>query len=234
MGWHPQLGVATIRALLTVDPEQADRELRQVRSSRARLVDAFDSKRARIERDLHDGAQQQLVQLTMRLGLARTALPQEHPAYDDVAAAHDQAKVLMEELRRLVRGIHPTTLTDRGLPAALEELAAAQSIPVELDLRIPPDLPRAVQSSVYFAVAEALTTVAKHAGAARVAIVGQVAAERVLVTITDDAHGGARPGPGTGLSGIADRLAAIDGTLAISSPAGGPTVVALDVPGSPV
>ncbi len=140
----------------------------------------------------------------------------------------------MEELRRLVRGIHPTTLTDRGLPAALEELAAAQSIPVELDLRIPPDLPRAVQSSVYFAVAEALTTVAKHAGAARVAIVGQVAAERVLVTITDDAHGGARPGPGTGLSGIADRLAAIDGTLAISSPAGGPTVVALDVPGSPV
>ncbi|NUT99047.1 MAG: sensor histidine kinase, partial [Saccharothrix sp.] len=147
---------AVARALL-----YDDERLVEVARSRARLVDGFDAERRRIERDLHDGAQEKLVGLTLRLGLARLDVPADSPAHEHVTRAHEEAKLLMAELRELVRGIHPKVLADRGLAAALEDLAGRGPVPVDVEADLPP-LPPHVESTAYFVVAEALTNVARH------------------------------------------------------------------------
>jgi DNA-binding NarL/FixJ family response regulator/signal transduction histidine kinase len=140
-------------------------ELVEVSRSRARIVDAFEAERRRIERDLHDGAQQRLLSLTLKLGLARVDLAPDSPAARNLAAAHEEAKLIMTELRELIRGIHPRVLTDRGLAAALTELADRSAVPVEVEAELPGRLPRHIEGVAYFVAAEALANIAKHSAA---------------------------------------------------------------------
>ncbi|MFB9906300.1 sensor histidine kinase [Allokutzneria oryzae] len=205
-------------------------ELEEVSRSRARLVNAFESERRRIERDLHDGAQQRLVSLTLQLGLARVDLPPDSPATQSVGAAHDQAKQLMTELRELINGIHPQVLTDRGLVAALHELAGCSPLRVEVDADVPTRPAPHVEATAYFVVAEALANVAKHSGAPAAAVVVRGRGGTLEMTITDNGRGGADPLRGTGLTGLADRVAVVGGTLALTSPVGGPTTVTVELP----
>jgi signal transduction histidine kinase len=219
------------RALLFTGPDENLRaELTEVSASRARLADAFEAERRRIERDLHDGAQQKLVSLTMQLGLARLDLLPDSPAAAAVTAAHDQARQLMAELRELIHGIQPQILTDLGLPAALDELADQSAIPVTVDAPIGGRLPGQVENTAYFAVAEALTNIAKHSGATQASVLARVRDRALIVEVTDDGRGGADPGRGSGLAGLADRAAVAGGRMLLSSPPGGPTVLRVEVP----
>ena len=202
----------------------------EVTRSRARLVDTFEAERKRIERDLHDGAQQRLVALTLQLGLARHDLPPGSPAAAAVTAAHEQAKQLMEELRDTIYGIYPQVLTDSGLDAALSELAGRASIPVAVTSTLTARPPTRVETAAYFMVAEALTNVAKHSTATRASVGVRLQGHLLVVEVTDNGRGGADPRGGTGLTGLADRAAASDGRMLLSSPVGGPTVLRLELP----
>ena len=196
-------------------------------------TDASASELRRIERDLHDGAQQRLVGLAMDLGLARERLVDgAEPAavLELVTRAHDQSKQALGELRDLVRGIHPVVLTDRGLDAALSALASRSPVPVDMDVRLPVRPPVAVEATAYFVVAEALNNVAKHARAAHVAVAVHRDGAGLVVDVTDDGRGGAVIAPTGGLAGLRDRVVAAQGTLRISSPDGGPTTVHVEVP----
>nr|WP_026120175.1 histidine kinase [Nocardiopsis potens] len=205
-------------------------DLTEVTRSRARLVDAFESERRRIERDLHDGAQQRLVALSMQLGLARLDLPADSPAARSVAEAQEQAKRAIAELRELIRGIHPQVLTDRGLAAALPELADRSPVPVEVAAVPEERFPDHIEGTAYFVVSEALANVAKHSGAARAELSVRREGGALVVDVTDDGRGGADPANGTGLTGLADRVAVMDGRMLLSSPPGGPTVVRVELP----
>lgn len=205
-------------------------ELVEVSRSRARLADAFEAERRRIQRDLHDGAQQTLVSLTMRLGMARLDLPPVSPAAEQVNAAYEQAKELMAELRALIHGIQPEILTELGLPAALEELADRAPLPVTVDARLTDRLPGRVESIAYFAAAEALTNVAKHSAATHAHISAHRTGDVLVLEISDDGRGGADPGRGSGLTGLADRAAVIGGRMLLSSPPGGPTLIRVELP----
>jgi signal transduction histidine kinase len=218
------------RAILAPRSDDADAKLVEVTRSRARLVDAFEVERRRIERDLHDGAQQRLVALSMQLGLARLELPAGSPAAEPVAAAHDLAKQALTELRELIRGVHPKILTDRGLVAAVRDVAAGAPVPVDLHLAVPGRLPAPVEVTAYFVVVEALANVAKHSGAARAHVAAWLIGGRLLLDVRDDGRGGADPSRGSGLVGLADRVAAVDGTVALSSPPGGPTLLHVEIP----
>ena len=221
---------ALARALLLAGPgEQLRAELTEVTHSRARLADAFEAERRRIERDLHDGAQQKLVSLTMQLGLAQLDLP-PGPAAGAVAAAHEQAKQLMAELRELIHGIQPQVLTDLGLPAALGELADSSPVPVTVDAPLPGRLPGRVENTAYFVAAEALTNIAKHSGATAAAVAARLDDNVLVIEITDNGCGGADPARGTGLTGLADRVAVAGGKVLLSSPPGGPTVLRAELP----
>jgi len=220
---------AVARALLS-DNSGLRAELVEVALSRARLVDLFETELRRVERDLHDGAQQRLVGLTLRLGLAKVDLEPGSPAHAEVTAAHDEAKNLMTELRELVRGIHPRVLTDRGLPAALGELADRAPVPVSVRADLPHRLPAAVEAIGYFVVAEALTNVAKHSHADSATVSASRQAGTLVLEIGDDGVGGADPVRGTGLTGLADRAAVVGGRMLLSSPPGGPTVVRVELP----
>ncbi|MFC4589857.1 sensor histidine kinase [Sphaerisporangium corydalis] len=221
-------------------------ELVEVSRSRMRLVDAFEAERRRIERDLHDGAQQRLISLTLQLGLARLDLPPGSPAALAVTDAHGQAKQLMAELRELIHGIHPQILTDLGLPAALRELAEQQAIPVTVRADLPVRAPSHVEATAYFVAAEALTNIVKHSGATSASLslrrtgTNTTAADgsprhagTLTMEIRDNGHGGADPRRGTGLTGLADRVAVTGGTLALSSPPGGPTLLRVEIPCTP-
>ncbi|MET7459128.1 sensor histidine kinase [Nonomuraea sp. NPDC005501] len=223
--WAGARGAMT-RAILA--PQAA--ELSEVLRSRARLVDAFETERRRIERDLHDGAQQRLVALTMSLGIARLDLPDDTPAGRLVARAHDEAKQALAELRALIRGVHSQVLTDRGLPAAVRDVAGRSPVPVEVELALEERLPPAVEVTAYYVVTEALTNVARHSGASAARVTGGAEGGTLLVEIRDDGRGGADPGRGSGLTGLADRLAVVGGRLSVSSPAGGPTLVRVEIP----
>ncbi|MFC4043287.1 sensor histidine kinase [Dactylosporangium siamense] len=207
-----------------------DPQLVELTRSRARLVDAFEVERRRIERDLHDGAQQRLVALSMQLGLARLELPDGSPAADPVRRAHDLAKEALAELRELIRGVHPKILTDRGLAAAVREVSDRAPLPVDVDIALPARLPEAVEVTAYFVVVEALANVAKHSDAARAKVIASVAFNRLTVQIRDDGRGGADPARGTGLAGLVDRVDAVGGTVSLASPRGGPTVVHVELP----
>jgi signal transduction histidine kinase len=222
---------AVARALLLGGPAARLRaELVEVERSRVRLADAFEAERRRIERDLHDGAQQRLVGLTLQLGLARLDLPPGSPAAESVTAAHEQAKQLMAELRELIHGIQPQVLTDLGLPAALGELAEQSPIPVAVDAPLAGRLPSQIESTAYFVAAEALTNVAKHSGASSASVTARQHDGALTVEIRDNGHGGADPHRGTGLTGLADRVAAAGGRTLLSSPAGGPTLLRVELP----
>ncbi|MGW7311855.1 sensor histidine kinase [Streptomyces sp. NPDC054865] len=219
-------------ARLLLGPREEDGRVLELTRSRVRLVDAFEAERRRIERDLHDGAQQQLVALSMTLGLAEMelrAVPSAAGAADLVRRGRGEAKLALEQLRDLVRGIHPQVLTDHGLAAAVAEVALRHPVPVTVDLPVP-RLPEPVETTAYFTVTEALANAAKHSGASHVGVAGRVEGGRLTLTITDDGRGGADPGAGAGLAGLADRVAMLQGRLMVSSPVGGPTELRVEVP----
>ncbi|MDK9495104.1 sensor domain-containing protein [Streptomyces katrae] len=219
-------------ARLLLGPRAEDDRVLELTRSRVRLVEAFEAERRRIERDLHDGAQQQLVALSMTLGLAELRL-RAHPEAADAAAlvsrGREEAKLALAQLRDLVRGIHPQVLTDHGLAAAVAEVALRHPVPVTVDLDLP-RLPEPVEVTAYFTVAEALANAAKHSGASRVGVAGRVEGDRLTLTISDDGRGGADPRAGAGLAGLADRVAMLQGRLTVSSPVGGPTELRVEVP----
>ncbi|WAZ27113.1 sensor domain-containing protein [Streptomyces cinnabarinus] len=216
---------------LLIAPRDADLGERVVElaRSRVRLVDAFEAERRRIERDLHDGAQQRLVALTMTLGLARLDVP-PGPLADQLAKAHEEAGRALEELRELIQGIHPRVLADYGLNAAVADAADRSAIPVDVDLDLPGRMSRAVESAAYFVVCEALANVDKHSGARRAQVSGGHDGGRLVLQVRDDGRGGADAGRGSGLTGLADRVSVLDGRLSLSSPPGGPTLLRVEIP----
>jgi len=200
--------------------------------SRERVVDAAEAERRRIERDLHDGAQQRLVAVAMELGRAKARFADDPDgARKLVDQAHAQAKEALTELRNLVRGVHPPVLTERGLDAALSGLAALCPVPVQVHVDVPVRPKSAVEAVAYFVVAEALTNVAKHSRAshAKIVVEGHGYPGTLTVMISDDGIGGADAGS-PGLSGLADRVSGVDGRLAVESPTGGPTIIAAELP----
>jgi signal transduction histidine kinase len=204
----------------------------QLETSRERVVDAAEAERRRIERDLHDGAQQRLVALAMELGRAKAKFADDVDAARElVDNAHAEAKAALAELRDLVRGVHPPVLTDRGLDAALSGLAARCPVHVDVSVDVPVRPRAAVEAVAYFVVAEALTNVAKHSRAshASVLVEGHGFPGTLTVLITDDGIGGADPS-GAGLNGLADRVSGVDGTLTVESPSGGPTLISAELP----
>lgn len=203
----------------------------ELRARREQLVDVVEAERRRIERDLHDGAQQRLVALAMNLGMAREKFDKDPEAARALMEeAHVEAKHAMAELRNLARGIHPAVLSDRGLDAALSSLAGRAPVPVAVEVWVPERPPPAIETTAYFVVAEALTNIAKHAGASRAAVKVARQNGHLTVEVTDDGIGGADTGRGTGLAGLVDRVTAVDGSIHISSPAGGPTILTVELP----
>jgi signal transduction histidine kinase len=220
--------VTTTRPMRDAIDVTARHRAAELEASRARIVEAADAARARLERDLHDGAQQRLVlaSLTLTRAVSEAA---GTPAERLVREAADQVREALAELRELARGIHPATLTERGLKPALEALAARSPVPVELSVpeqRFAPG----VEAALYFTAAEALTNVAKYARATRATVRVEHRDRMVVAEIADDGVGGATPRAGTGLRGLADRLAAAGGTLETHSPPGGGTRLRAHVP----
>jgi signal transduction histidine kinase len=227
------LDVAMAGALLQPsDREELTRRVAALSASRAGAVDAADAERRRIERDLHDGAQQRLVSLAMNLGMTRAALADAAPEVRAaVAGAHEEAKQALAELRGFVRGLHPAILDELGLDAALSGIVARSPVPARLTVRLTDRPPSTVEAVAYFLVSEALTNTAKHAAAGRVEVlVTQPDPGRLLVSVTDDGRGGADPDRGSGLRGLRQRVAAVDGVLRIDSPPGGPTSIVAELP----
>jgi signal transduction histidine kinase len=228
---------AVVQGLLCVDPSAALRQdVERLRESRSAALDLEASELRRIERDLHDGAQQRLVMLAIDLGLAEERIDEDPAgAKSLIVDAREQARLALADIRDLVRGTAPSILLDRGLVAALGAVAGGCPVPTILDSGLPTGerLPPAVERAAYFVVAESLANAAKHSGATRCDIVLRRAAARLLVEVRDDGHGGATPSPGGGLAGLRDRVEALDGVLTLTSPAGGPTVVRVELPLGP-
>ena len=220
------------RAEEALREREAERaRLDEVRASRARIVEAADAARRRLERDLHDGAQQQLVALALNLRLARGQAEADPEAtaklLDEALADAERAR---EDLRELARGLHPAVLTDRGLVPALQLLADRAPLPVELSAELPAGLTGPVEIATYFVVSEALTNVVKHASAGHVRVSVTTRNGDACVEVADDGVGGAEPSTESGLSGLADRVGALDGRLEIESPSGGGTRVRAVIP----
>jgi signal transduction histidine kinase len=222
-------------ASMALENERLDAELRakvqEVRASRARMLRIGLEERRRLERDLHDGAQQRLVSMALNMRLARDRM-REDPGIAErlLEGAGEELEAALEELRELARGIHPAVLSDRGLDAALETLANRAPLPVELNPLPKERLPEAIELAAYFVVAEALTNVAKYADASHAKVNVVRRNGRLLVEVVDDGVGGADPDNGTGLRGLADRLAVIEGRLEIDSPAGRGTTIRARIP----
>jgi signal transduction histidine kinase len=224
---------AAARRLLGRDhAEELAERVESLARSRADLVDAADTERRRIERDLHDGVQQRLVSLAMNLGMARAAFTDRPPeVLEVIAAAHDEATAALAELRDFVRGLHPAVLNDRGLDAALSGVVARAPLPVKLRVHIAQRCSPSIEAIAYFAVSEALTNVAKHAKATRAEVAAERVGDQLIITVIDDGRGGASAdSAGTGLRGLAQRAAAVDGSLTVVSPPGGPTTVTVYIP----
>ena len=253
-GWPTRAGFACARVMLLASAPRVSRRLATVdvglarwllsppadlaarvtelEISRERVVDAAEAERRRIERDLHDGAQQRLVALAMELGRARAKFGDDpEGAKVLLDRAHIEAKEALTELRNLVRGVHPPILTERGLDPALSGLAALCPIPVDVHVEVPVRPKPAVEAVAYFMVAEALTNVAKHSRASHASVVveGHGFPGSLTVLVSDDGIGGADP-HGAGLSGLADRVSGVDGELSVESPSGGPTMISAVLP----
>jgi len=217
--------------------EELALRLESLAKSRAEIVAATDAERRRIERDLHDGAQQRLVSLAMNLGMAMarfTDVPE--PVQQAIAEAHEDALLALSEVREFIRGLHPAVLNDRGLKAALSGLAARAPLPVRLNVDMPQPAAPSVEAVAYFIVSEALTNVAKHAQATQAEVAVTRDGDLLRIAVTDNGAGGAVPDgtgsseSGTGLRGLMQRAASVDGTLTIDSPPGGPTVITAELP----
>ena len=226
-----------------------DERVEVLTESRSKAVEAAIVERRRIERDLHDGAQQRLVSLAMALGMARQKLengvgkgaaadPEAARATELVREAHEEAKRALAEIRDLIRGIHPAVLTDRGLDAAVSALAGRSLVPTSVDVELDERPPEAAEITAYFVIAEALTNVARHSGASEARVLvrressfrsGNRPEDLLVVEVEDDGVGGADPA-GAGLARLADRAVVLDGRLTVESPAGGPTRVRAELP----
>ena len=218
-------------ARVFLGPGAATARVGELTRSRAAAVDAQTVELRRIERDLHDGAQARLVAATIDLGLAQEKLEVDPvEARRLVEAAQAETKEAIGDLRRLVSGIAPAVLADRGLDAALSGLVASCRVPVSLEVRLPERLPEAVEVAAYVVAAESLTNVQKHAEATTASLQVRVQDGRLVVEVTDDGRGDAAAVPGSGLDGLAARVTALDGRLLVTSPAGGPTVVRAEIP----
>lgn len=233
VSWVLAAGQAYLEHSLLLPYSALTRQVDELTSSRSELVDVFEGERRRIERDLHDGAQQHLVVTTMRLGEAVYWLDQDDSAAARSAVLDAQTAVedALAALRTTIRGIHPQVLTDRGLVAAVEELASRQPIPTRFECHgtsVP--LPPQTESAAYYVVAEALTNVAKHAAATRAWVQLTFTGSEVRIDLTDDGRGGARWVPGHGISGLAERTQTAGGTFVLHSPEGGPTMITVTLP----
>ena len=222
-------------AALAQENERLAAELRahvkELRASRARMVEAGLAERRRLERDLHDGAQQRLVSLVLGLRMIENRLDEDPAsARGLLEMVGSELEAALRELRDLTRGIHPAVLSDRGLDAALETLAGRAPLPVELETTIAERLPEPFEQTLYFVVAEALTNIAKHAHASQANVRAAHHNGRVVVEVSDDGLGGADPAKGSGLSGLADRLSALDGKLEVRSERGHGTVLRAEIP----
>jgi signal transduction histidine kinase len=222
-------------AALTLENARLQAELRaglaELQASRARLVEATDTERRRIERDLHDGTQQRLVSIAMALGLAESKLGTDRPAVQPVLReAREALAVALAELRELTQGIRPAILVERGLAPALDDLARRAALPVRLEVAISGRLPEQVESAAYFVASEALANAAKHSHASEVRLTAAQEPGALVLEIADDGIGGAAAGGGTGLRGLADRVEALGGRLTVSSPPGRGTAVRAEIP----
>jgi signal transduction histidine kinase len=233
---EPELVSAVCAAAgLALENERLQAELRarldELRASRARIVEATDAERRRIERNLHDATQQRLVSVSMALGLAESKLASDPDAAGRIL---EEARVgladALQELRELSQGIHPGLLTERGLAPALKELAFRAPVPVEVAVSVDGRLPEPVEAAAYFVVAEALANVAKYASASAVSVRVDRRNGRAVVEVADDGVGGADPTRGSGLRGLADRVEALGGDLAVESPQGLGTVLRAEIP----
>jgi signal transduction histidine kinase len=231
----PEL-VDAVRAAATMALEnerllaESDARLAEVQESRQRIVAAGDAARRKLERDLHDGAQQRLVALALQLRMIRSDIRRDPAQAEELAAAaSDELAHSLKELRELARGIHPAAL-DRGLASALESLATRSTLPTAVACDAPADMPDAVQLAVYFVACEALANVGKYAGATTASVRLWPTADGVAIEIADDGVGGASAAPGSGLNGLADRVEALHGHLLVTSPAGAGTVITAELP----
>jgi signal transduction histidine kinase len=220
---------------LTLENERLQAELRahldELRASRARIVEAADAERRRLERDLHDGTQQRLVSVSMALGLAESKLASDpEGARTILDATRRTLGTALQELRELSQGIHPGILTERGLGPALQELAYASPVPIELSVPLEERLPEPVEAAAYYVVAEALTNVAKYSSASAVSVTVDSRNGLALVEVRDDGVGGADPARGSGLRGLADRVEALGGRLAVESTPGKGTRLRAEIP----
>jgi signal transduction histidine kinase len=222
-------------AALTLENERLRAELlaklAELQASRARLVEATDAERRRIERDLHDGTQQRLVSIAMTLGLVESKLSVDRPAVGPVLReARDALAVALDELRDLSQGIRPAILVERGLQAALDDLSRRAALPVRLDVAIDGRLPEPVEAAGYFVASEALANAAKHSHASEVRLAASCDGRLLVIDVADDGIGGAATGRGSGLRGLADRVEALGGRLTVSSPPGRGTTVRAEIP----
>ena len=226
-------GCGWLAAALLASDDRAEltERITTLEASRSGAVESADARLRRIERDLHDGAQHRLAYIAMELGRARAKLTEDPDGADTLlAGAHDESKRAMRELRDLVRGIHPSVLSDRGLDAALSGLAERASVPVEIHGALDDRLPPAVETAAYYVVAESLTNVGRHSGATRAEVDFSRDGDTLVLAIADDGHGGAERRPGSGLEGLAQRVEALDGSLEVDSPDGGPTTITARMP----
>ncbi|MFE5633663.1 sensor histidine kinase [Streptomyces sp. NPDC056543] len=229
-----------IRSLAAVDrlmvsgllgPSRLATRVTELESDRGVVVDTAAADLRRIERDLHDGAQARLVALAMDLGLAKEKLAEDpQAAARMVDEAHGEVKTALQELRDLARGIHPAVLTDRGLDAALSAVAVRCTVPVSVEVDLPARPVPAIEGIAYFTVSELLQNVSKHSGARQAWVDVWRTGDRLLLQVRDDGHGGADTAAGRGLAGLTERLDAVDGILAVDSPAGGPTTITAELP----
>jgi signal transduction histidine kinase len=224
-------GVAVTR--LAIDNErlglEISRQLEEVRASRARIVAAGDAERRRIEQDLHDGVQQRLVALAIALRRAGGRVESDSEAGQALLRGAAEALVVVEEVRELARGIHPAVLTEAGLKPALQALADRSPVPVERDIDLPTEVNGTAAATAYFVASEALANVAKHAGATTIRLTAGTADGRLAIRIEDDGAGGADPS-GSGLRGLADRVAASGGTFTVETGPDGGTRVSTVIP----
>ncbi|MFH8838786.1 sensor histidine kinase [Streptomyces sp. NPDC017868] len=234
------IGPWVLRGLVSVDrllvsgllgPSRLASRVTELESDRGVVVDTAAADLRRIERDLHDGAQARLAALAMDLGLAKEKLARDPQAAAVlVDEAHGEVKLALQELRDLARGIHPAVLTDRGLDAALSAVASRCSVPVSVSVDLPSRPAPAIEGIAYFTVSELLRNVTLHSGARRAWVDVWRTDDRLLLQVRDDGTGGARLSGGTGLSGLSERVGAVDGVLAVDSPTGGPTTVTVELP----
>lgn len=228
---HGQLGLLLLG---TSQEEVLTERVEELTESRSAVMRAMHMERKRIERDLHDGAQQQLVALAMDLGRAREKMESDpDEAREILESSHERAKRVMTDMRELVRGIHPAVLSDRGLDAAVSAVAGRMPINVDVSVRLRERLPEEIEGTAYFVVVEALTNITKHAMADRARVSIQRDGNWLRITVTDNGRGGANPELGTGMRGLRDRIHALEGTFAFTSPPGQGTRITVEIPCEP-